>query len=133
MIQRLAALRFFFIKTLRKPWSVADTPYPKKTVHLPMILSQEEVVRLIDAAGTAFHRTLLITLYATGLRCAELTRLKVSDIDSQRMVIRVRQGKGKKDRYVMLSPGCWRRCGSTGRPSDLKPGCSSLAATDPGP
>jgi integrase/recombinase XerD len=101
---RLSALRFFYTKTLRKAWSVAETPYPKKQRRIPTILSQEEVARLIDAAGTAFHRTLLITLYATGLRCAELTRLKVSDIDSQRMMIHVRGGKWGKDRDVMLSP-----------------------------
>jgi site-specific recombinase XerD len=104
VIQRLAALRFFFIKTLRKPWSVADTPYPKKTFRLPMILSQAEVGQLIDAAETPFHRILLMTAYATGVRRAELAHLKISDIDSQRMVIHVRQGKGRKDRYVMLSP-----------------------------
>jgi integrase/recombinase XerD len=101
---RLAALRFFYIRTLKKAWSIAETPYPKKTHRLPTILSQEEVARLIDAAGTPFHRTLLITLYATGLRCAELTRLKVSDVDSKRMVIRVQGGKWRKDRDVMLSP-----------------------------
>jgi integrase/recombinase XerD len=101
---RLAALRFFYIKTLKKAWSIAETPYPKKTHRLPTILSQEEVARLIDAAGTTFHRTLLITLYATGLRCAELTRLKISDVDSKRMVIRVQGGKWRKDRDVMLSP-----------------------------
>jgi integrase/recombinase XerD len=101
---RLAALRFFYIKTLKKAWSIAETPYPKKTHRLPTILSQEEVARLIDAAGTPFQRTLLITLYATGLRCAELTRLQVSDVDSKRMVIRVQGGKWRKDRDVMLSP-----------------------------
>jgi integrase/recombinase XerD len=101
---RLAALRFFYIKTLKKAWSIAETPYPKKTHRLPTILSQEEVARLIDAAGTPFYRTLLITLYATGLRCAELTQLKVSDVDSKRMVIRVQGGKWRKDRDVMLSP-----------------------------
>ena len=100
----LAALRFFYIQTLKKAWSVAETPYPKKHHHLPAILSQEEVARLIDAAGTPFHRTLLMTLYATGLRRAEVTHLKVSDIDSKRMVIHVRGGKGRKDRDVMLSP-----------------------------
>src|SRR3981081_2825914 len=100
----LAALRFFYIQTLKKAWSVAETPYPKKNHHLPAILSQEEVARLIDAAGTPFHRTLLMTLYATGLRRAEVTHLKVSDIDSKRMVIHVRGGKGRKDRDVMLSP-----------------------------
>ena len=101
---RLAALRFFYTKTLHKPWSVADTPYPKRPHHLPTILSQQEVAQLIDAAATPFHRTLLMTLYATGLRRAELARLKVSDIDSQRMVVHVRDGKGRQDRDVMLSP-----------------------------
>ena len=100
----LAALRFFYIQTLKKSWSIAETPYPKKNHHLPAILSQEEVARLIDAAGTPSHRTLLMTLYATGLRRAEVTHLKVSDIDSQRMVIHVRGGKGRKDRDVMVSP-----------------------------
>ena len=102
--QRLAALRFFYIKTLKKTWSIAETPYPKRAFHLPSILSREEVARLIDAALTPYHRTLLMTLYATGVRRAELTHLKVSDIDSQRMVIHVQGGKGRKDRDVMLSP-----------------------------
>jgi site-specific recombinase XerD len=102
--QRLAALRFFFVKTLNKPWSANETPYPKKVFRLPAILSQEEVARLIDAAHTPFHRLLLMTLYATGVRRAELAHLKVTDIDSQRMVIHVQGGKGRKDRDVMLSP-----------------------------
>src|SRR6266853_1505781 len=101
--QRLAALRFFYIKTLKKAWGVEETPYPKTTRRLPMILSQEEVARLIDAARPPLHRTLLMTLYATGLRRAELARLKLSDIDSQRMVIHVQGGKGRKDRDVLLS------------------------------
>src|SRR6202140_2653664 len=101
---RLAALRFFYCKTLRRVWNIADTPYPKGAHHLPAILSQEEVAQLIQAAGTSFHRTLLMTLYATGVRRAELTHLKVSDIDSKRMVIHVQGGKGRKDRDVMLSP-----------------------------
>jgi site-specific recombinase XerD len=101
---RLAALRFFYCKTLQKGWSIADTPYPKKDHRLPAILSQEEVAQLIAAASTAFHRTLLLTLYATGVRRAELTHLKVSDIDSQRMVIHIQGGKGRKDRDVMLGP-----------------------------
>ncbi len=66
--QRLAALRFFYIKTLKKTWSIAETPYPKRAFHLPSILSREEVARLIDAALTPYHRTLLMTLYATGVR-----------------------------------------------------------------
>jgi integrase/recombinase XerD len=101
---RLAALRFFYVKTLRKAWSIADTPYPQRALHFPSILSQEEVARLIDAALTPYHRILLVTLYATGVRNAELTHLKVSDIDSQRMVIHIQGGKGRKDRDVMLSP-----------------------------
>src|SRR5712672_3415093 len=100
----LSALRFFYIKTLKKTWSIAETPYPKRAFHLPSILSREEVARLIDAALTPYHRTLLMTLYATGVRRAELTHLKVSDIDSKRMVIHVQGGKGRKDRDVMLSP-----------------------------
>jgi integrase/recombinase XerD len=100
----LCALRFFYIQTLKKPWSVADTPYPKKAHRLPAILSQEEVAQLIDAAPTPYYRTILMTLYATGVRNAELTRLKISDIDSQRMVIHIQGGKGRQDRDVMLSP-----------------------------
>ena len=101
---RLAALRFFYTKTLKKGWSIAETPYPKKDHRLPAILSQEEVAQLIDAASTLFHRTLLMTLYATGARNAELTRLKFSDVDSKRMVIHIQGGKGRRDRDVMLSP-----------------------------
>jgi integrase/recombinase XerD len=101
---RLAALRFFYCKTLKRAWSIADTPYPKGAHRLPTILSQEEVAQLIQAANTSFQRTLLLTLYATGVRRAELTHLKVSDIDSQRMVIHIQGGKGRKDRDVMLSP-----------------------------
>jgi site-specific recombinase XerD len=104
VIRHLAALRFFYVKTLKRSWSIAETPYPKWVFRLPTILSQEEVAQLIDAALTPYHRTLLMTLYATGGRRAELTRLKVSDIDSQRMVIRIQGGKGRKDRDVMLSP-----------------------------
>ena len=100
----LCALRFFYIQTLKKPCSIADTPYPKKRHCLPTILSQEEVAQLIDAAPTAFYRTVLMTLYATGVRNAELTRLKISDVDSQRMVLHVQGGKGRQDRDVMLSP-----------------------------
>src|SRR4029077_10866598 len=79
--QKLAALRFFFIKTLRKPWSVAETPYPKQVQRLPSILSTEEVAQLIDSALTPFHHIVLMTLYATEVRRAELTRLKITDVD----------------------------------------------------
>jgi integrase/recombinase XerD len=101
---RLAALRFFYYKTLRKCWSVSVTPYPKRAHRLPAVLSPTEVARLIQAASTSFHRTLLLTLYATGARCAELTHLKVRNIDTERMVVHIQGGKGRKDRDVMLSP-----------------------------
>jgi integrase/recombinase XerD len=113
---RLAALRFFYCKTLKRAWSIADTPYPKKSYRLPTVLSQQEVAQLIEAARTSFHRTLLVTLYATGARNAEVTRLKFRDFDKQRMVVHIQGGKGRKDRDVMLSPklleelrGHWHR------------------------
>ena len=100
--QRLAALRFFFVKTLHRPWNTAETPYPKRVKHLPKVMSPEEVGLLIESADLPFHRMILMTLYATGVRRAELANMQVSDIDSKRMVIRIR-GKGLKDREVMLS------------------------------
>ena len=110
----LAALRFFYIQTLKKAWSVAETPYPKKNHRLPAILSQEEVARLIDAAETPFHRALLMTLYATGLRRAEVAHLKVSDIDSKRMVIHVRGGKAARTAMSCSAPDCSKNCANTG-------------------
>src|SRR5258706_8323632 len=101
---RLAALRFFYTKTLRRAWSVADTPYPKRTHRLPVILSQEEVAQLIDAACPPFHRTILMTPNATAARCAELTHLKLTDVATKRMVIHIQGGKERKDPDVMLSP-----------------------------
>src|SRR5689334_10749710 len=102
--QQLSALRFFFLKTLKRPWMVQDMPVPKKPIRLPEILSREEVERLIQCADSRLHRVCILTLYATGVRREELVQLKISDIDSHRMLIRVHQGKGKKDRDVMLSP-----------------------------
>jgi len=101
---RLAALRFLYVAVLKRRWTVVETPYPKRPDTLPVVLSQDEVARLIDAALTPVHRAILMTLYATGLRRAELTRLQASDIDTERMVIHVLGGKGRKDRDVMLSP-----------------------------
>jgi integrase/recombinase XerD len=102
--QRVGALRFFYNKTLKRGWPVEEIPYPRRPTQLPTVLSPGEVARLIENARTPFHRTILITLYATGLRRAELVRLKVSDVDSQRNVIHVQGGKGRKDRDVMLGP-----------------------------
>jgi integrase/recombinase XerD len=101
--QRLAALRFFFVKTLHRPWNTSETPYPKRVISLPKIMSPEEVGLLIESAMLPFHRVILMTLYATGVRRAELANLRVSDIDSKRMVVRIQGGKGLKDREVMLS------------------------------
>ena len=98
--QRLAALRFFYLKTLGRSWNLSLTPYPKRARRLPSVLSPKEVARLIDAAGSSFHRMLLMTLYATGVRRAELVRLQLRDIDSERRVVHVRGGK---DRDIMLS------------------------------
>ena len=101
---RTAALRFLFVKTLRRPYLPDHIPFPKRQRRLPTVLSQEEVGRLIESAQNLMHRTMLMTLYATGLRRAELCHLRVSDIDSERMVIHVRQGKGGRDRDVLLTP-----------------------------
>ncbi len=104
VVNWVAALRFFFVKTLKRHQFRDFLPYPQDRRRLPTVLSREGVSRLIDAAGTLFRRTLLMTLYGTGMRRAELARLKVSDIDSQRMIIRVVAGKGGKDRDLPLSP-----------------------------
>jgi site-specific recombinase XerD len=102
--QQVAALRFFYVKVLRKAWSVEDTPYPKRENSLPLILSVEEVSSLIDAADTPFHRTLLMTAYGTGARRAEIVNLQLADIDKSMMRIHIREGKGGKDREVPLIP-----------------------------
>lgn len=102
--QQLSALRFFFLHTLKRPWMVEDLVRPKQPFRLPEVLSTEEVERLIQGATSPLHRVWLVILYATGMRREELVRLKVSDIDSGRMLIHIRQGKGRKDRNVMLSP-----------------------------
>src|SRR5437899_7264509 len=101
---RISALRFFFVKVLRRPYREIDLVYPKRPERLPVVLSEEEVARLIESAGTSYHRVILMTLYGTGLRREELCRLKLTDVDSERMVIHVRQGKGHKDRDITLSP-----------------------------
>jgi integrase/recombinase XerD len=102
--QYVSALRFLFIKTLRRHFLAEHIPFPKSRKRLPTVLSPEEVARLIDSARNLYHRTLLMTLYSTAMRRAELCRLQVSDVDSQRMMIRINQGKGRRDRDVPLSP-----------------------------
>ena len=94
VVARVAALRFFFVRTLKRREFREELPYPKDRRRLPTVLSLDEVARLIDAAGNLMQRALLMTLYGTGMRRAEVSLLKVSDIDSRRMMIRVERGKG---------------------------------------
>jgi integrase/recombinase XerD len=101
----ISALRFLYRVTLRKDWSFADfIPAPKMPKTLPVILSPEEVLQFLDCVRSRKHRAILTACYAAGLRISEAVALTPSAIDSKRMVIRVEQGKGKKDRYTMLSP-----------------------------
>ena len=102
--QTLSTLRFFFKVTLGRPDIVERTAFVHEPRKLPVVLSPEQVARLLDAASSLKYKTALSVAYGAGLRASEVVALKVSDIDSQRMVIRVEQGKGRKDRYVMLSP-----------------------------
>jgi site-specific recombinase XerD len=100
----VAALRFFFVRVLKRRELKEDLPTPKRHRRLPTVLSPDEVRCLIAGAKNLYHRTLLLMLYGTGLRRSELLQLKVSDIDSQRMVVRVERGKGGHGREVPLSP-----------------------------
>src|ERR1700676_1581444 len=101
----VAALRFLYKVTLKKSWTLGDVlPLPKKQQKLPIVLSPEEVQQFLECVQSIKHRTILTTCYAAGLRISEAVHLKPNAIDSKRMVIRVEQGKGQKDRYVMLSP-----------------------------
>ena len=102
--QTVCALRFFYRHVLHRDWIIEHIPYPRLEEKLPVVLSPAEVAAVFAATRNLKHRTILMTIYATGLRVSELTHLRVSDIDSQRQVICVRQGKGRKDRQVMLSP-----------------------------
>ena len=100
-----AALRFFYRKVLHRRLSADDLPLPKLLRRqIPIVLSPDEVMRMIDAAPNLRHRTILMTLYSTGMRRSELCHLRPEDIDQERMVVRIRQGKGGKDREVPLSP-----------------------------
>ena len=99
----VCAIRFFYRHVLPVPWDVEHIPYQRTGRRLPVVLSGEEVVALLDATTNLKHRAILMTLYSAGLRTSEAVHLRSTDIDSQRMMIRVAEGKGRKDRYVMLS------------------------------
>ena len=105
IVVTVAALRFLYTVTLQKAWAVKSViPAPKMPQTLPVVLSPAEVVQFLDCVAAPKHRAILTTCYAAGLRISEAVRLTPPTIDSQRMVLRVEQGKGQKDRYVMLSP-----------------------------
>ena len=105
LVVTVAALRFLYTVTLQKTWAVKATiPAPKRPQILPVVLSPAEVAQFLACVSAPKHRTILTTCYAAGLRISEAVRLAVSAVDSQRMVLRIEQGKGQKDRYVMLSP-----------------------------
>jgi site-specific recombinase XerD len=101
----VCAFRFLFREVLGRDEQITlKIPYPRKAKPLPVVLSREEVASFLDAIPEPRYRTMLATVYATGLRTSEVIELRVGDIDSKRMLIRVREGKGRKDRYVNLSP-----------------------------
>lgn len=101
--QALNAARFFFVETLRRPFVVEGLHFQRPPHRSPVVMNDGEVLRLLEAALSLRDRALFETAYATGMRLGEVTRILITDIDSERMVIRVEQGKGRKDRYVMLS------------------------------
>jgi integrase/recombinase XerD len=101
---RMAALKFFYSRTLKQEWFAAEIIKPKVRRKPPTVLSREQVTKLLDTVKNLKHRALLALFYASGLRCAEGRQLKVGDIDSERRIIRVREGKGQRARQVMLSP-----------------------------
>lgn len=103
VIQALCAIKFFYVQVLQRPFELEDLTIPKKKRTLPLVLSEPEVRRLLEAAETLRDQALMMTLYSSGLRLSELVNLHVNDIDSAKMQIRVRQGKGLKDRNVILS------------------------------
>ena len=102
--QVMSALRLFYGEVLEREEMIERIPFMHRERHLPVVLSREEILRLIDAAETLRDRVLITVTYSAGLRLGEVCRLAVGDIDSSRMLIRVRQGKGHKDRYAPLSP-----------------------------
>jgi integrase/recombinase XerD len=102
--QSVCALRFLYQTTLGRDWAITHIPFPKRPRKLPVVLSVAEVGRLLGAVRNLKHRTVLETMYAAGPRVSEALNLRISDIDSERMALRIEQGKGRKDRYVTLSP-----------------------------
>src|SRR5260370_21799928 len=100
----VSALRFLYHVTLKRDRIIEVIPFPKQEYQLPVILSPEEVLRLLEAAPSFTHHMIFSTMYGTALRVSEALHLQVPDLDTQRMMIRIEQGKGHRDRFVPLSP-----------------------------
>ena len=118
----ITALKFFYGVTLDRPSALKKMSPVRREQRLPQVLSVEEVTRLLTAAGNLKHRAALSVAYGAGLRASEVTHLKIVDIDSERMILRVEQGKGRRDRYAMLSPSLlellrawWRQAHAAGK------------------
>jgi site-specific recombinase XerD len=103
-VQAVCALRFLYGTTLQRPGVVEDIPFPRQPKTLPVVLSREEVARFLAAIPNPKHRTVLMTMYAAGLRLEEALHLRVADVDSARGCLRIERGKGQKDRYTLLPP-----------------------------
>jgi Site-specific recombinase XerD len=120
--QCVCALRFFYLFVLDRPELVLRIPYGRRERHLPLVLSVEELLALLSAVGSLRDRVLLTVLYSAGIRLGEVCRLRVDDVDSPRMLLRIRQGKGHKDRFAPLSPialDLLRQWWRTARPTGL--------------
>jgi site-specific recombinase XerD len=102
--QTVCALRFLYLHTLNKDWVIRYIPFARAEKKLPVVLSHREVLRLLESVENFKHLSILLVAYSGGLRVSEITNLRVPDIDSERMIIHVRNGKGRKDRIVPLSP-----------------------------
>jgi integrase/recombinase XerD len=133
-----SALGFLYRQTLRKDWKILFDPFPKKPRRLPTVLSLEEIAEVFETIRNAKYGAILMTEYASGLRISEVTHLRVQDIDSQRMQIAIRQGKGQKDRQVMLSPSLltilreyWRATRPGTGPAWMFPGQDSTKPIHP--
>jgi integrase/recombinase XerD len=145
--QFLSAVRFLYGITLEAPFDTGCLLRARVPKHAPLILSQQEVACFFDHVPSIRYRAALMVAYGAGLRVSEVAALKVADIDSQRMLLRVQKGKGQRDRYAMLPRACWKSCAPGGAPRvpptgcfpagvsmriSLRPPCSRPATMPPG-